>query len=245
MGWYGRTVFPRLMEWALGSETCQAERCRVLAAARGEVLEIGFGTGLNLPHYPPSAVTAPHHRRSRRAPPGAGPERIAAAPFPVTHARLDAERLPFADASFDTVVSTWTLCTIPDPVAALREVRRVLRPDGLFLFLEHGLSARPWVARCQHLWNPVQNVIACGCKRRPRDRCDRRRERSRRDGPRPVRVAGRDRAHGDDVPRQSQPTSCRRARVNREPGDRPKTASRLRRVGEGQFSARESRVPGA
>ena len=81
----------------------------------------------------------------------------------MTHARLDAERLPFADASFDTVVSTWTLCTIPDPVAALGEVRRVLRPDGVFLFLEHGLSARPWVARSQHLWNPVQNVIACGC----------------------------------------------------------------------------------
>ncbi len=151
------------MEWALGSETCQAERRRVLATARGEVLEIGFGTGLNLPHYPPRGVTRLTIVDPAELLPARVQERIAAAPFPVTHARLDAERLPFADASFDTVVSTWTLCTIPDPVAALREVRRVLRPDGVFLFLEHGLSTRPWVARSQHLWNPVQNVIACGC----------------------------------------------------------------------------------
>jgi ubiquinone/menaquinone biosynthesis C-methylase UbiE len=163
MGWYARTVFPRLMEWALGSTVCSAERRRTLAAARGEVLEIGFGTGLNLPHYPSPAVT--HLTIIDRAEllPARVRERVAAAPFPVTHTRVDAERLPFADGSFDTVVSTWTLCSIPDPVAALREVGRVLRPDGVFRFLEHGLSVRPRVARCQHLWNPIQKVIACGC----------------------------------------------------------------------------------
>lgn len=163
MGWYARVVFPRLMEWALGSEACSAERRRILATARGDVLEIGFGTGLNLPHYPRTGITsltiidpADHlPERVRR--------RIDGVPFPVARARLAAERLPFEDGRFDTVVSTWTLCSIADAVAALREIKRVLRPDGTFLFLEHGLSQRPFVARLQHLWNPVQQVVACGC----------------------------------------------------------------------------------
>jgi len=177
--WYGRVVFPRLMEWALSSEVCSAERRRVLAGARGETLEIGFGTGLNLAHYPsgptgptgPGGVTALTIIDSAAHLPARVADRIAAAPFPVTRAQLDAERLPFPDARFDTVVSTWTLCSIPDPVAALREIRRVLRPDGAFLFLEHGLSDRPAVARWQHRWNPIQRWVACGCNvDRPIDR---------------------------------------------------------------------------
>lgn len=163
MGWYAQVVFPRVMEWALGTEACSAERRRVLAEARGEVLEIGFGTGLNLPHYPPSGVTRLTIVDAAQILPERVRDRLARVPFPVTQARLDAERLPFDDRAFDTVVSTWTLCSIPDAVAALREIRRVLRPAGRFLFLEHGLSARPRVARLQRLWNPVQNVIACGC----------------------------------------------------------------------------------
>lgn len=163
MGFYQQTIFPRMMEWALGSETCSAERRRTLADARGDVLEIGFGTGLNLPHYSASAITKLTIVDPAELMPDRVLARIAAAPFPVERARLDAERLPFDDARFDTVVSTWTLCSIPDPVAALREVRRVLRPEGRFLFLEHGLSERPWVARAQRLWNPLQKVIACGC----------------------------------------------------------------------------------
>lgn len=163
MGWYGRVVFPRVMEWALGSEACSAERRRTLAAARGAVLEIGFGTGLNLAQYPKTGITSVTIVDPAELLPLRVRERIAAAPFPVKHAHLDAERLPFDDRSFDTVVSTWTLCSIPDAVTALREIRRVLRPDGTFLFLEHGLSMRPLVARLQRVWNPVQNVIACGC----------------------------------------------------------------------------------
>src|SRR6185295_12812515 len=159
---YGRVVFPRIMEWALGSETCSAERRRVLAAARGATLEIGFGTGLNLAHYPP-AVTSLTIIDAADLLPDRIAGRIAAAPFPVTRARLDAERLPFDDASFDTVTSTWTLCSIADPVAALREIRRVLRPDGAFLFLEHGRSDEPSTARWQDWWNPAQRVVACGC----------------------------------------------------------------------------------
>lgn len=170
MGFYQRVVFPRLMEWALGSETCSAERRRVLAAAQGDVLEIGFGTGLNLRHYPPSVATLTIVDPAELLP-ARVEERIAAAPFPVTRARLDAERLPFEDARFDTIVSTWTLCSIPDAVAALREVRRVLKPSGSFLFLEHGRSDDPSVARWQDRWNPIQRVVACGCNvNRPIDK---------------------------------------------------------------------------
>ncbi len=162
MGLYATYVFPRLMEWALGSAVCSTERRRTLADTSGEVLEIGFGTGLNLPHYPSTVarltiVDPAEHLPARVA------HRIAAAPFPVTSARLAAERLPFEDGRFDAVVSTWTLCSIPDAVAALREVRRVLRPDGVFTFLEHGLSDDPGVQRWQHRWNPVQRFVACGC----------------------------------------------------------------------------------
>jgi SAM-dependent methyltransferase len=170
VGFYRRHTFPRVMEWALGSETCSAERRRTLAAARGDVLEIGFGTGLNLRHYPPAVSTLTIVDPAELLPDRVR-ARIAAAPFPVTAARLDAERLPFDDARFDTVVSTWTLCSIPDAVAALREIRRVLKPAGAFLFLEHGRSDDPGVARWQDRWNPIQRVVACGCNvNRPIDR---------------------------------------------------------------------------
>lgn len=159
---YARHVFPRLMEWAIGSEAQLAYRGDALAEARGRVLEVGFGTGLNLARYPAAVdllVAADPERvleeRVRR--------RIAAAAFPVLRVRLDAARLPFSDAAFETATSTWTLCTIPDAVGALREIRRVLAPDGRFLFMEHGRSDAPGAARWQDRLNPVQNVVARGC----------------------------------------------------------------------------------
>lgn len=162
MGFYSRYVFPRLMEWTIGQARYGPERRAALAAARGEVLEIGFGTGLNLPHYP-AAVTRLTIVDPAELLPARVARRIAGAGVPVERARLDAERLPFPDARFDCVVSTWTLCSIPDPVAALREVRRVLRPEGAYLFLEHGRSNDPRVARWQDRLNPIQRVVACGC----------------------------------------------------------------------------------
>jgi ubiquinone/menaquinone biosynthesis C-methylase UbiE len=90
-------------------------------------------------------------------------KRIAAAPMPTEQAFLDAEVLPFEDERFDTVISTWTMCTIPDVAAALREVRRVLKPGGNLLFLEHGRSGDAAIARRQDRWNGVQRIIGCGC----------------------------------------------------------------------------------
>jgi ubiquinone/menaquinone biosynthesis C-methylase UbiE len=126
------------------------------------VLEIGLGTGLNLPHYP---VGVSRLRAVDPTPllPDRVTERIARAPFPVELSRTGAEHLPYDNHSFDCAVSTWTLCTIPDPVRALQEVRRVLKPTGRFLFLEHGRSDDARTAAWQDRLNPLQNVIGCGC----------------------------------------------------------------------------------
>lgn len=167
MGLYSRYVFPRLLDWAMHSPGFARYRPPVLAAASGRVLEIGFGTGANLQYYPPQVrrletldpdpALARLAERRIAAAGWAGPDRQI-----VTH-RLSAETLPFGAGEFDTVVSTFTLCSIPDVAAALREVRRVLRPGGAFLFLEHGRAPDPAVARWQDRLNPLQKVIGGGC----------------------------------------------------------------------------------
>ena len=159
---YASYIFPRLMDWVLSGERFQRERQRLLAAAEGVVLEIGFGTGLNLPHYP-RTVTALHTVDPSTMLKERVADRVAHAPFAVHLQYLSAERLPYDDATFDCAVSTFTLCTIPDPVMALREVRRVLKPGGRFLFLEHGRSDDADIARWQDRLNPIENWLGCGC----------------------------------------------------------------------------------
>lgn len=155
-GWYERHVLPYLIELACGTKPVGRQRGKVIPQARGRVLEIGIGTGLNLPFYDASRVHAivgvePSLRMHRLA-----LKRSRAAGLPVEIVGIGAERLPLADHVFDTVVSTYTLCTIPDPVAALREVRRVLAPGGRLLFSEHGRapdeSVRKWQSRLQPVW---------------------------------------------------------------------------------------------
>ena len=162
MSLYATYIFPRLMDWVLRGARFQAERHLLLASAHGVVLEIGFGTGLNLPHYP-STITDLHTVEPATLLPERVARRVANAPFPVHLRQLRAEVLPYATGLFDCAVSTFTLCTIPDPVAALREVRRVLKPGGCFLFLEHGRSDDPVIARWQDRLNPLQQMVACGC----------------------------------------------------------------------------------
>jgi ubiquinone/menaquinone biosynthesis C-methylase UbiE len=140
----------------------QKQRQEALSQVFGKVLEIGFGTGLNLPHYPNTVtcLTAiePGHLLAKRV-----AERSVNLAMPLAIFRYRAEMLPWEDQRFDCAVSTWTLCTIRDPLRALSEIRRVLKAGGKFIFLEHGQSDDPKVARWQNILNPFQRLFACGC----------------------------------------------------------------------------------
>ena len=163
MGFYSRYIFPRLVELSLGRGPVRDQRRAALARLRGHVLEIGFGTGLNLPFYP-SQVTRLTAIDCETMLPGRVADRIAKAQVPVERLKLDAgARLPFEDESFDGVVTTFTLCSIADVASALAEIRRVLKPEGEYVFLEHGRSDDPRIARLQDLANPITKLIGCGC----------------------------------------------------------------------------------
>ena len=163
MGLYSRVIFPRLCDWVMDDPRMAALRSELLADVGGEVLEIGFGTGLNLPQYPE------HVRRITTVDPNPGMNRlalrrIAEGGIAVDQRVLSGEALPFEDGTFDCVVSTWTLCSIPDAGRALGEVHRVLRPGGRFLFLEHGLADDPKSRAWQRRLNPIQRVLGDGCR---------------------------------------------------------------------------------
>jgi ubiquinone/menaquinone biosynthesis C-methylase UbiE len=163
MGFYARVVFPRLCDLALGSPTVAQQRRSALATAGGEILEIGFGSGLNLAQYPKDVrritTVDPSVGMSRRA-----RARIEQAGIEVDQRQLSGEQLPFADNTFDSVVSTFTLCSINAVSRALAEVYRVLKPGGRFLFLEHGLSPDPGVSKWQRRLNWLQMRLGDGCR---------------------------------------------------------------------------------
>jgi ubiquinone/menaquinone biosynthesis C-methylase UbiE len=152
------------MEHLSKGQHVDEQRRLALASARGAVLELGFGTGLNFLHYPGSVthVTAVDCELMK---PQQVKQRITNAPVSITPMYFDASRgLPFANEHFDTVVTTWTLCSIKHVIPALTEIRRVLKRDGYYLFLEHGLSDDPHVARRQNLLSPVVKTIGAGCR---------------------------------------------------------------------------------
>ena len=163
MGFYDRHILPRLLNLSCGADTIRRQRRKVVPLAAGRVLEIGIGTGLNLPFYDPAKVDLvigldPAEQMlafARRA-----AEKI---PFTVEFLALEGERIPLEAMSVDTVVMTYTLCTIPDAATALDGMRRVLKPGGRLIFCEHGRAPDAAVRNWQHRLNPLWNRIAGGC----------------------------------------------------------------------------------
>lgn len=170
MGFYDRVIFPRIMHLVMGFGDLPEYRRRVVPAAEGRVLEVGIGSGLNAPLYTGRVSEVigldPHETLNRMA--GA---RVAQARVPIRIVNGSAEQIPLDDRSVDSVVMTWTLCSIADPLRALREMRRVLRPGGQLLFIEHGTAPDPGVARWQERLTPAWKRLAGGCHlNRPMDR---------------------------------------------------------------------------
>ena len=161
--WYDRHILPYVIDLACGIKPVRRQREKVVPRAQGRVLEIGIGTGLNLAHYDKARVSSltgvdpalQMHRLARK--------RMARAGRDVELVRVSAEGLPLPDASFDSVVMTYTLCSIPDPVPAVREMRRVLKPGGKLHFCEHGLAPDEGVRRWQRRLNGVWGCIGGGC----------------------------------------------------------------------------------
>ncbi len=163
MGLYAHYLFPWIIDRVMAREVLTDERKQLLSETGGQVLEIGFGTGLNLRHYPSSVdrltIVDPNRGMHRRA-----AKRIRESRIPVDSLSLAADQaLPVPEGAFDCVVSTWTMCSITDLVRALDEMHRVLKPGGRLFFIEHGLSRDPGVARWQNRINPVNKWIGDGC----------------------------------------------------------------------------------
>jgi ubiquinone/menaquinone biosynthesis C-methylase UbiE len=163
MSLYHDYIFAPLMDWSLQSRAIEELRRRVVAPAAGRVLEIGYGTGLNLPHYRHDVTSLTLLDRERLLPRRVKRRMDACRARQVVAIEAPAEKLPFTDVTFDCVVSTLTLCTVGDPVAALAEIRRVLKSGGRLLFAEHGRSESAARARWQDRLNPLQRWWACGC----------------------------------------------------------------------------------
>lgn len=161
-GVYNDRVLPRILNAAGGSKRLDPLRRRVCEGLAGDVVEIGFGSGLNVPFYPLAvasvAAVEPSDESWKLA-----DVRLRGTNVSVQRSGLDGQLLPFADDSFDAALSTWTLCTIPDVAVALRELRRVLKSGGTLHFLEHGLAPDERVRRWQRRLDPLQKRIAGGC----------------------------------------------------------------------------------
>jgi len=164
VGLYARYVLPRLIHFTCGLRPNMRQRAKVVPLARGRVLEVGVGSGLNFPYYDASQVTRvwglePAAEMIELARPAA-----AAVPFDVEFIGLPGEEIPLDDASVDTVLVTYTLCSIREPLPALRQMARVLRPGGRLIFCEHGAAPDPSVRRWQDRMNPLWRRFAGGCE---------------------------------------------------------------------------------
>ncbi|MEB2285721.1 MAG: SAM-dependent methyltransferase [Polyangiaceae bacterium UTPRO1] len=163
MGLYATYVFPALLDWAMRQKPIRRQREKIVPRARGQVLEIGVGSGLNLPHYDRTRVAKLYALDPALGLQQLARQRAAATELPIEFLPVSGEAIPLPEDSIDSIVVTYTLCTIPDVAAALAEMRRVLRPSGTLLFSEHGRAPDADVARWQDRLNPLWRRLAGGC----------------------------------------------------------------------------------
>lgn len=160
---YERNLLPYLVDWFCGVAAVTRQRHKVVPLAQGRVLEIGIGTGLNLQHYDKSKIEKVVGLDPGAELHGLAQKRVVKSGVPVELISLSAERIPFDEATFDTVLVTYSLCTIPDPVMALKEMRRVLKPQGVLVYCEHGLAPDASVRKWQERLTPLWSRLAGGC----------------------------------------------------------------------------------
>lgn len=162
MGFYDKWIFPRLVDVAMRNREATRLRAQIVPEARGAVLEIGVGSGLNLPFYG-TGVERLYGLDPSEELLAMARKKTGAVAFPIELLAHSSEEIPLEDGCVDTVVTTWTLCSIADPVKALREMRRVLKPGGMLLFTEHGLAPEARVQGWQRRLNPLWSRISGGC----------------------------------------------------------------------------------
>jgi ubiquinone/menaquinone biosynthesis C-methylase UbiE len=163
MGFYDRYILPKLLNWSCGAKPVRAQRQKVVPLAEGRVLEIGIGSGLNLPYYDPGKVERVIGLDPAEEMLSYARRRSATLPFAVEYLALEGECIPLDRHSVDTVLVTYTLCTIADAIAALEGMRAVLKPAGRLIFCEHGRAPDAAVRRWQHRLNPLWGRIGGGC----------------------------------------------------------------------------------
>ena len=162
MGFYSQNILPYLLDWSLSDPNLSVHRQEILADVKGKVLEIGFGTGLNLSYYPKhikTIIAVDINPKANKL----AQKRIQSSNITVDCKVLNGESLPMADNTFDSVVSSFTLCSIADVEQALAEIYRVMKPGGKFFFVEHGLSNEPKIQIWQNRLTPIQKAIVGGC----------------------------------------------------------------------------------
>ena len=162
MGFWGEQVLPRLTDKLLSDKETRRRRRKAVAGLQGTVVEIGFGSGLNVPLYPPE-VEVVHAIEPSSVAKRLATVRVEASPVSIRFSGLDGQRLPLATGTVDAALSTFTLCTVPEVDLALMELYRVLKPGGQLHFLEHGLSDDPAIAKWQHRFNGFQQLACGGC----------------------------------------------------------------------------------